>query len=142
MRVYFDASVIIAGILSPQGGSAKLLELVRRGAFPGITSQTVIKEIESKHQKINQSVSAIAGHITHHKLLVRTKITKHDITQYVGMLDESDIHVVAGAIKTNCTHLVTLDKKHLLRPDIKKKFKSLNIVNPKELIKEYLEEKE
>jgi len=39
---------------------------------------------------------------------------------------------------THCTHLVTLDKKHLLRFEIVIKFPPLHIVSPKELLEEII----
>jgi len=45
MRVFFDASVIIAALLSAGGGSSQLLKYVKLGKIVAITSQTVIEEI-------------------------------------------------------------------------------------------------
>ena len=58
MRVYFDASIIIAALLSPKGGSSELLKFVKKGIIKGITSQTVIEEIleEDKPEKLKRSI--------------------------------------------------------------------------------------
>ena len=45
MRVFFDASVIIAALLSPTGGSALLFQFIKIGFIVGVTSQTVIAEV-------------------------------------------------------------------------------------------------
>lgn len=57
MRVYFDASVIIAALLSPTGGSALLFQFIKNGAVTGIVSQTVLEEIleEDKPKRIKRS---------------------------------------------------------------------------------------
>lgn len=57
MIVFFDASVIIAALLSPTGGSAMLFKYIKLGIIVGITSQTAIEEIiqEDKPTKINRS---------------------------------------------------------------------------------------
>lgn len=138
MRVFFDASVIIASILSPSGGSSLLLQYVKLGQLVGITSQTVVWEItdEKKSKKIKKTKNEIEDWIAGSALLVRKAITTAEIIPYTSMVDINDAHLVAGARLTHCTHLVTLDKKHLLRADVAQKFQPLQIVSPKELLEE------
>jgi putative PIN family toxin of toxin-antitoxin system len=134
MRVYFDASVLIAALLSPFGGSALLLTLVRQKHIIGIVSQTVIQEIQSHTNKLHKSHAEIEQFIALSGLVVREAMSMHEIKPYIGKVDVSDAHVIAGAIRTKCTHLVSLDKKYLVRADIQKLFLPLHIVSPKELL--------
>ena len=138
MRVFFDASVIIAALLSPTGGSSQLLKYIKFGKITAITSQTVIEEIleEDKTPRIKKSKTQIGQFIADSKLIVRKPITIDEIEPYQGLVDVEDAHLIAGANLTKCGYLVTLDKKHLLRPDIQKKFLSLKIVSPGELLEE------
>lgn len=134
MRVYFDASVIIAALLSPTGGSALLLEYVKKGKISGITSQTAIAEILDKTDKLNKSRRQINYFIAESGLIIRKSITQKEIEPYRNKVDIEDAHLIAGANLTKSTHLVTLDKKHLLREDVQNKFLPLRIVSPKELL--------
>ena len=138
MRVYFDASIIIAGLLSPTGGSAQLFRFIKLGIITGITSQTAIEEVmeEDKPKRIKRSMEEIEQFIAESGLIVREAITEEEIGPYQDQVDKEDAHLVAGAKLTKCTHLVTLDKKHLLRPDIQEKFLPLRIVSPKEVLEE------
>ena len=138
MRVFFDASVVIASMLSPTGGSSLLLQYVKIRHLSGVVSQTVISEItdKKKSKKIKKTKTKIEEWIAGSGLTVRKTVTKEEIEPYIGMIDKDDVHLVAGARLTHCTHLVTLDKKHLLRSDIAKKFLPLQIVSPKELLAE------
>ena len=138
MRVFFDASVIIAALLSPTGGSSQLLKYIKFGKITAITSQTVIEEIleEDKTPRIKKSKTQIGQFIADSKLIVRKPITIDEIEPYQGLVDVEDAHLIAGANLTKCGYLVTLDKKHLLRPDIQKKFLPLKIVSPGELLEE------
>ena len=45
MKVYFDASVIVASLLSASGGSSLLFKFIKKGMISGFTSQTVLQEI-------------------------------------------------------------------------------------------------
>lgn len=140
MRVFFDASVLIAALLSPQGGSSSLLQYARLGGIFGITSQTVIDEIleEDKPGKLKKTREEIEIFIAESGLLIQERITLEEIVEYEGKIDAEDAHVVAGANLTKCSYLVTLDKKHLLRDDIKAQCLPLMIVSPKELLEELL----
>ena len=138
MRVFFDASVIIAALLSPNGGSSQLLKYVQLDKIAGITSQTVIEEIleEDKFLRIKRSKEEILQFIADNRLIARKPITTDEIAPYQGLVDIEDAHLIAGAKLTRCRHLVTLDKKHLLRSDIQKKFLPLKIVSPGQLLEE------
>ena len=140
MRVYFDASIIIAGLLSPTGGSAQLFRFIKLGIITGITLQTAIEEVleEDKPKRIKRSMQEIEQFIAESGLIVREAITEEEIEPYQDQVDREDAHLIAGAKLTKCTHLVTLDKKHLLRPDIQEKFLPLRIVSPKEVLEEII----
>jgi len=141
MRVFFDASVIIAALLSRTGGSALLLRFIKTGDIVGVTSQTVIDEVleGDKPTKLNRPKEEIELFIAGSGLVVREAITATEIEPYQGLVDAEDAHLVAGANLTNCSHLVSLDKKRVLREDVKKRFLPLRIVSPKEVLQELLE---
>jgi predicted nucleic acid-binding protein len=136
MRVFFDASVIIAALLSPTGGSALLFQFIKTGLIVGVTSQTVIAEVfgEDKPGKIDKYREDIEQFVAESGLVVREAITEKDIAPYHTLIDAKDAHLIAGANLTKCIYLVSLDKKHVLKDEIRKQFLPLKIVSPKELI--------
>lgn len=138
MRVFFDASVIIAALLSPSGGSSQLLKYAIAGKIIGITSQSVIAEIleEDKFAKIKKTKREIEQFIAQSGLIVRKPITTSEIEPYLGLIDVEDAHLITGASLTRCKYLVSLDKKHVLRPDVQEKFLPLKIVSPGQLLAE------
>lgn len=135
-KIYLDASVIIAALLSENGGSAKVIKLSKLGYFVTITSQTVIEEIEKHTLKIKKDKGEIQKFIINSKILVREKILLSEIKK-VKEVDIDDAHLIVGAKLTECDFLITLDKKHLLKPNIKKYFKSLKIVTPGKLLESF-----
>jgi len=135
MNVFFDDSIIIASLLSPTGGSSKLISYVHAGKIRGITSQTVIDEVLSHSLKIGLSEQKILTFIVESKLLVRKRIIGKEIESISKhMIDPDDAHVFAGAILTSSDILISLDKKHILHPDIQIQFSTLDICSPKELL--------
>lgn len=136
IKVYFDASVIVSGMISSTGGSAKLIKFVKKKDIVGITSKTIIAEMENKSEKIKKEIKEIREFIKENSFIVRKRITQAESIEYQDIVDKGDAHVIAGAKLTKCDYLVSLDKKHLLRKDIKEKFLPLRIVSPKELLEE------
>lgn len=121
MRVFFDASVIIAGLLSPIGGSALFLRYNKKHNITGITSETVLEEIfgEDKQKKIDRTREEIQQFIADLGLVVRQAISLQEIQPYNGKIAEEDAHLIAGATLTKCEYLVSLDKKHVLNEEIR-----------------------
>ena len=134
LKVYLDASVIIAALLSPKGGSAKLIKNTKVFNFTSIISQTVVDELVAKKEKIKKSEEEISQFISKNKILVRKSISLSEIKSLEGLIDRDDARLIAGARLTKCRYLVTLDKKHLLRPDIKKHFRDIKILTPGEML--------
>lgn len=136
MRVFFDASVIIAALLSPTGGSSLLIKYLKKGKIIGVTSQTVVEEVleEDKYYKLKKSRKEIENFVAQSGLIVCENITAEEVVPYLSKVDVEDAHLLAGANLTRCTYLVSLDKKHIVRPDLQKRFLPLRIVFPKELL--------
>lgn len=134
IKVYFDASVIVAAIISLNGGSAKLIQFVKLGEILGITSQTVVEEVEKHSTRIGKTVAEIRLFIKDSQILVRKKVTKAEAKPYRDLVAEDDLHVITGAKLTKSDYLITLDKKHLLKDEVRKLVKPLKIVNPKDYL--------
>jgi len=131
--VFFNASVIIAGFISVNGGSAKLLKYVKENKIKGIISEIIYDEIMRKSEKTGLSSDEIKQKI----FLIFNNIKKAPDKNLVEkfnsiVIDLGDSHVLASSTETKADFLVTLDKKHLLILD--KKIKGLKIVSPKQLI--------
>ena len=133
--VFFDASVLFSALYSSLGGSSTLVKQVKKGSIRGITSQTVIDELRenvSKLKHINQGM--IDRFIVDNNFIVRDCISSEEIHPWIGKVEEKDIHVVVGALSTDCAYLVTLDKKHLNNKKIQHLCKGIQIGSPKELL--------
>jgi putative PIN family toxin of toxin-antitoxin system len=142
MRVFFDASVLIAALLSPTGGSALLLSFIKAGRLVGVTSQTVIEEVleEDKPKKLHKTSAEIEQFIATSGLVVRETVALQEIEPYQHLIDPEDAHLIAGAVLTNCSHLVSLDKKHVLIDAVRTRFLPLKIVSPKDMLEELVNE--
>lgn len=129
--VLFNASVVLAGLKSPFGGSAKLLSWCKNRKIRGLISEIILDEIVRNTPKIGLSrkVTADLGSLFDIKIAPQ----KEEIEFFRGIVtDFGDAHVLASCKEENAEFLVTLDKKHLLV--LKNKVKIFKIVSPGELI--------
>lgn len=131
--VFFDASVILAGLKSPKGGSGKVLLWSKKKRMKGLISEIVLDEVLRNADKIG----LLRGEARRQLFSVVDKISPAPTQDEVGLfekvvVDLGDAHILASCKGANADFLVTLDKKHLLT--IKKKVKFVNIVSPKQLI--------
>lgn len=131
--VFFNASVILAGLYSPSGGSGKLLSWVKGGKISGLISEIVLDEVCRRAPKIKQTSQRAKAEVT--KIFFKiTEAPKQSIVSLFDriIIDRGDSHVLASCSDNKADYLVTLDKKHLLI--LQKKITEFHIVSPKELI--------
>lgn len=134
-RVFFNASVILAGLNSSAGGSALLLKWAKEKKIKGVISEVVLAEtlrhaqkIGWEEKKMEQTILAIFQQV-----LPAPKTQEVEIWKEI-VIDPGDAHLFASAMKTKCDFLVSLDKKHVLI--LKDKIKNLKIVSSAELIEQ------
>ncbi len=135
-RVFFNASVIIAGLKSPGGGSAKLLKYAKQKQIIGIISEIIMDEVLRHRDKLKTSKFEIVKNLK----MIFSSINPAPSTPEVEkwqkvVIDAGDAHVLAATKESNSHFLVTLDQKHLLV--LQNKVINFHIVSPKQLI-EYL----
>lgn len=131
--VFFNASVILAGLFSRSGGSAKLLKWVRQKKITGIISEIVLDEVIRKAPKIRLSAGeAQRLTITTFSQVLPAPEDRKVTAQKRFVFDQDDAHILASAKQARANFLVTLDKKHLLI--LQNKIKWTKIVSPKQLI--------
>ncbi|MCJ7740716.1 putative toxin-antitoxin system toxin component, PIN family, partial [Candidatus Microgenomates bacterium] len=131
--VFFNASVILAGLYSPSGGSGKLLLWVKNRKINGLISEIILDEVCRRAPKIKQTSKKAKAEVTK----IFSEIAEAPERSIVSLfdkiiIDRGDSHVLASCSDNKADYLVTLDKKHLLI--LQKKIREFHIVYPKELI--------
>ena len=132
-KVFFNASVVLAGLHSPSGGSAKLLEWTKHERIKGIISEIVLDEVLRHAEKVGVQATAAQKRI---KVIFREITTAPKQTTAEKWMrrvsDVGDAHLFASCEETKAEFLVSLDKKHVL--SLSKKVSSVKIVSPGGLI--------
>jgi putative PIN family toxin of toxin-antitoxin system len=138
-KLFLDASVIFSALNSKVGGSQQLIRLAKHGKVVVVTSQLVVEEVTRNLDKIdNLGYNDFYSFLAETPIIIREQITEAEIEPFLDLVEKKDAHVVAGAILTNCDYLVTLDKRHLYNPKVKKKVKEVEIVTPKDYLEKFV----
>lgn len=136
LKVLINASVVLSGLRSPNGGSGKLLQLISDGQINGQISEIIFDEILKHHKKLGISKNKIENSISRlFKNILNAPVQKIVNKYKKIVIDEGDCHVLASCEENQIKYLVTLDKKHLLV--LKGKIKNLEILTPGELIESF-----
>jgi predicted nucleic acid-binding protein len=131
--VFFNASVILAALKNPQGGSGKLFFFIREKKIKGIITEIILKEVIRTCGKINKSEEEIRVLLQGIFPYIKPPPKKTSVEKYQSIvIDYGDAHVLASGIENKCRYLATLDKKHLLV--LEGKIKMIQILSPKQLI--------
>ena len=131
--VFFDASVILAGLISPCGGSAKLLEWIKHGKISGFISEIVLDEVSRHANLVELSKESAVQKVQKIFTTISPAPYQSTVKAYQHLvIDYGDAHILASCQELKTNFLVTLDKKHLLV--LQEKVKTVKIVSPKQLI--------
>lgn len=139
MRVFFDACCFVAAFRSRNGGSAMVLELARLGRLSVIATVRVIQE---SCKNIKKKISREA--VTRFHRVVRSGLIEiiptpdaSTIARWETLTHAKDAHVLAGAAGSKADCLVSLDRKHLLTPQVKGAF-PIPVKTPGEFLDAFL----
>ena|SRR3990167_9477232 len=131
-KVFFNASVILAGLRSPLGGSGKVLSWVDKGKIEGFISEIVLDEVLKHAAKVGMKSGGVALRIKMMSIKI-VPAPKKIKKKYVKLVkDFGDIHLFESAESLRVDYLVSFDKKHVL--SLARKVKSFKIVSPGGLI--------
>ncbi len=131
--VLFNASVVLAGLKSPTGGSARLLDFVKTNKIKGLISEVIFDEVLRNASRIGFNGEQLSKRIRSIFPTIEKEPAKASIDKFTSLvIDLGDTHVLASTYESNSDFLVTLDKKHLLI--LQDQVKDFKIVTPGQLI--------
>lgn len=134
MKVFVDASVILAALGSKTGGSSLVLRLGAKGKLDLTTSQAVVEEVRRNTRKISVPWTDTERLIIKSRISVVPAPGHLQVEKYERIVGEKDAHVLASAIASKAQILITLDKKHILQAEVKQKVKNVELLMPGELL--------
>ena len=109
-RVFFDTSVLLSGLNSPQGASGVILSLFKLKKIVLAISQEVLIEAERVMRVKFPYIATPFLDFLSSKPLVSQKLSAKDIQKAYRLVPSEDAPIFAGALKSRADFLVTLDK--------------------------------
>ncbi len=133
LTVFLDASAILSGLISPAGGSGKLLAAGTKKKTKLIATEKIIREVAGNLNKVNVQAKTLEGLLSSRIIQVINTPSEEKIVKFMPIInDPDDAHVLAGAVHSKATILISLDKKYILVPKVKKALKPIKVFQPKQ----------
>ena len=135
-KAFLDANIWFSAALSSSGGSFLICRLAEEGLIQAFASNHVLEEAERnlllKAPKQLSSYFKLLKQLDPEIRNVRVSdVLRRDLD---GIMPAKDIPVIAGALDTRADFLISLDKKHILRPELKALNWPFKIVSTKEFL--------
>lgn len=115
-KIFLDTSVIIAAIMSPNGGARLLFHLAHANAIHLFVGTGVLREAEEVlRRKAPQHIITLAQFLDMGKVEISPAPTEKQEEEASSLLEyEPDADILAQAIAANPNWLASHDKEHFL----------------------------
>jgi hypothetical protein len=137
IKIFLDTSVIIAAILSPTGGSFRLIRESILKDYILLISDYVLDEcIRTLKIKFPTKLNTLTSFLTNYNFQILKDPTEKEVEKLIKIINFRDAPVLGGALKHKAEYLITLDKKDFLNPKVLEfvKKKNLLVLTPKEFL--------
>jgi putative PIN family toxin of toxin-antitoxin system len=116
MRAVFDTNIIVAGLYSKRGASYYLMKAALSGRLSFVVSPLAALEYDGVlNQKIEEGFLKVSkedcGRILS-ALFARAEIVGRPLQIRPTLSDSSDDKILECAVSSECTHIVTFNKRH------------------------------
>lgn len=137
IKIFIDSSVIIAALLSSDGGSAKIFKLCEAGTAEGWISNKVMEEVS---RTIKRKFPELKPCFYQLLKAAGVKISKNPsrniIKKAEGWIkDHNDAPILAAAKLAKVDVILTLDIRHFIKDTDVAKKSSMQIMTPGEFLK-------
>ena len=137
-RLFLDACILVTAANSPDGGSARLLNIATEGKVKLLATRLVMHEaknniIDLLGRPLWVWFCRIIGPL---HLSLSDPATSKEKAEWLKVTAPKDTHVLAGAIKGKADILISLDRRHILNSTVQKAF-PLPIMSPGDFLQKY-----
>jgi predicted nucleic acid-binding protein len=118
IKVFLDASVLLAAAGSPDGGSSACLALLASGEYQPLVSAEVLREALG-NLRLKFDRAAILRFYTQLAALQPT-LVRPVAAQLPPSIAAKDHHVIQACLASGASICLTLDRRHLLQEEIRR----------------------
>ena|SRR3990172_12031327 len=136
LKIFLDTSVILSGLASSTGGSRKLFEAASAKKLKLVTCFYAIEEAADHLDKLKINPNQLSKLLTTKIVYLVKNPSEKVIEKFIQVSpDPNDAPILAAALLCGADFLVSLDKKHILTPKVRKTLKPMKIASPKDFWK-------
>ena len=137
-RIFLDAYVLVTAANSPEGGSARLLQLATERKVKVITTRRILHEAKANIiDLLGRSLWAwFIRTIGSLSISIADSPTKAEKSAWLKITHEKDTHVLAGAIKGKAEVLISLDRRHVFKTSVQEAF-PIPIMSPGDFLQKH-----
>jgi len=119
IKVFIDTNVLIAGVASITGASATVLDLCEAESIQMVISRQVLVEADRNFSlKLPHLVGQFRRFIENLGPLMVDDPSPRAVERVSSLIDRKDAAILAAAMEAEVDFLITLDKKHFLKPKV------------------------
>ena len=135
IKVFVDTSVLISGLASSTGASGAVLDLCEAEVIQMVISRQVIVEADRNFlAKLPRLLSRFRQFIHDLKPLLVDDPEPSLMKKAEAIVGRKDASILAAALEAKVDFLVTLYKKHFIRPRARKGM-DITVVTPSEFLR-------
>ena len=139
--LFFDASVLVAGSHSQEGGSALLLDACKAGGFTAqVTFLIILEALHTLERNFpKRSLARFYEYLAELNWDILSVPPEEMLQKYASYIHPKDLHVLAASVEAGSEFLLTLDRKHILAAAraVEEADLSIRILTPGDFIQQY-----
>ena len=136
--VFLDASCLVAAVLSPTGGSFRLLQECSRREIHLVTNRYVFEEVQAVlGRKYPYHLLRFEQILAWSQMEIQQDPSAKQVAQYLSVIDSEDAPILAGAMRARAQFLITLDRKDFMIQTVARAKPPFLIVTPKDFFQKY-----
>jgi predicted nucleic acid-binding protein len=140
-RIFIDSSVLVAASASIKGASARILQYCLEGKIKGCLSSMVIGEARKNvFLKLSELNRTRLEFFLKKALLIIVADPKEEETFLCEqIINQKDAPILAAALNSQVSYLLTLDRKDFLQPKVLRfaKNKNIKIITPGDFVSRF-----
>lgn len=130
--VFIDSSVLLAACISTSGAASRILMLCRKEKLWGYVSHYVLNEVKKNAvQKLDEKgKKRLNFYLLQSRLHKVENPSKESVLECEQVINSKDAPILAAAIKSKATVLVTLDKRDFMTSKVRNHIHPILLFTP------------
>lgn len=138
-KIFLDANVLIAAVLSPRGGSFRLITEAGQKGFYLFSSFYVLDEaIKNLKEDYPDYLASLKPLLLFSGLKILKNPPQKEVAKAMKLIDFKDAPVLTTTLQHKMNFLITLDREHFFTQQLAKADLPCEILTPGDFIKKYL----